>query len=106
MVRTWSKSIEEHGVKIRIFERSGRIYRDVALERTVSEFGFRGAFVRPNPYAGRPIHHPCYEPFWACAASLGVALTVHEGVSDSLPTLGRDRTTNPAVLHLFSHPFE
>ena len=31
---------------------------------------------------------------------------MHEGVSDTLPTLGRERTSNPAVLHLMSHPFE
>ncbi len=76
------------------------------LERTTAEHGFRGAFFRPNPYAGRPIQHPCYEPFWECAASLGVAITVHEGISDSLPTLGRGRSENPVLLHLMSHPFE
>ncbi len=76
------------------------------LERTTAEHGFRGAFFRPNPYAGRPIQHPCYEPFWDCAASLGVAIAVHEGISDSLPTLGRGRSENPVLLHLMSHPFE
>lgn len=35
----WSKIIEEHGVKIRLFERSGSIYRDVTLGRTVSSNG-------------------------------------------------------------------
>lgn len=76
------------------------------LERATNKLGFRGAFFRPNPYAGRPIQSPGYEPFWQCAESLGVPVTVHEGVSDSLPTLGRERTSNPAVLHLMSHPFE
>ncbi len=76
------------------------------LERCVETHGFRGAFFRPNPYAGRPIQHPCYEAFWQAAASLRVAVTVHEGVSDSLPTLGRDRTESATVLHLMSHPFE
>lgn len=76
------------------------------LERATGSLGFRGAFVRPNPYAGRPIQHPAYEPFWECAASLGVPITVHEGISDSLPTLGRDRSENPVVQHLLSHPFE
>src|SRR4029450_1371893 len=47
-----------------------------------------------------------YEPFWACAASLGVPVTVHEGISDWVPTLGRDRFDNPAMLHVGSHPFE
>jgi len=76
------------------------------LERATTQLGFRGAFVRPNPYAGRPIHHPVYERFWECAASLGVPITVHEGLTDGLPTLGRDRFENPAMLHVLSHPFE
>jgi predicted TIM-barrel fold metal-dependent hydrolase len=76
------------------------------LERAVEKLGFRGAFVRPNPYGGRPIHHPVYERFWDCAASLGVPVTVHEGLSDGIPTLGRDRFENPAILHVLSHPFE
>jgi uncharacterized protein len=76
------------------------------LERTTAEYGFRGAFFRPNPYAGRPIQHPDYEPFWACAAALGVPVTVHEGLSDWVPTLGRERFENPAMLHVVCHPFE
>ncbi len=76
------------------------------LERATSRLGFRGAFFRPNPYAQRPIHHEAYEPLWDCAASLGVPVTVHEGLSDCAPTLGRDRFENPAMLHVLSHPFE
>ena len=76
------------------------------LERATEKLGFRGAFVRPNPYAGRPIHHPAYERFWERAAALGVPITVHEGLSDGIPTLGRDRFENPAMLHVLSHPFE
>jgi len=76
------------------------------LERATTQLGFRGAFVRPNPYAGRPIHHPAYERLWECAAALNVPITVHEGLSDSLPTLGRERFENPALLHVLSHPFE
>jgi len=76
------------------------------LERCVERLGFRGAFFRPNPYAGRPVHHPAYDSFWDRARSLAVPITVHEGVSDALPTLGRDRTQNPVHLHLLSHPLE
>jgi predicted TIM-barrel fold metal-dependent hydrolase len=76
------------------------------LERTATKLGFRGAFVRPNPYAGRPIHHPVYTRFWDCAAELGVPITVHEGLSDNLPTLGKDRFDNAAIQHVLSHPFE
>jgi predicted TIM-barrel fold metal-dependent hydrolase len=76
------------------------------LTRATEQLGFRGAFFRPNPHAGRPIHHPAYGRFWECAAALGVPIAVHEGLSDSLPTLGRDRFENPALLHVLSHPFE
>src|SRR5438094_568460 len=55
------------------------------LERATEKLGFRGAFVRPNPYAGRPIHHPAYERFWERAAALGVPVTVHEGLGLSAP---------------------
>jgi predicted TIM-barrel fold metal-dependent hydrolase len=76
------------------------------LERATEVHGFRGAFMRPNPYAGRLLHDPAYDPFWDCAQSLGVPITVHEGISDSLPTLGRERSDSPVVQHLMSHPFE
>ena len=39
MPKTWSKIIGEHGEKVRLFERSGTIYRDVTVGRTVSENG-------------------------------------------------------------------
>src|SRR5205823_3891578 len=42
----------------------------------------------------------------ALTAALGVPVTVHEGLSDGIPTLGRDRFENPAMLHVLSHPFE
>ncbi len=76
------------------------------LERAAEKLGFRGAFVRPNPIAGRPIHHPSYARLWDCASSLEVAITVHEGLSDNLPTLGRERFENVAIQHVLSHPFE
>lgn len=76
------------------------------LERAVMDLGFRGAFMRPNPYAGRRLHDPAYDPFWDCAQSLRVPVALHEGISDALPTLGRERSTNPVIQHLMSHPFE
>jgi predicted TIM-barrel fold metal-dependent hydrolase len=76
------------------------------LERAADRLGFRGACFRPNPCRGRPIQHPCYDPFFERAAALGVAVGIHEGISDTLPTLGRDRSENPVVQHLLSHPLE
>jgi len=39
--KTWAKTIEEHGIQVRLFERrpGGPIYRDVIVGRTVSEAG-------------------------------------------------------------------
>jgi predicted TIM-barrel fold metal-dependent hydrolase len=76
------------------------------LERAVMDLGFRGAFMRPNPYAGRRLHDPAYDPFWDCAQSLRVPIALHEGLSDTLPTLGRERSASPVLQHLMSHPFE
>lgn len=39
--KPWSRTIEQHGVRIRLFERSGVIYRDITLGRTTSANGKR-----------------------------------------------------------------
>jgi predicted TIM-barrel fold metal-dependent hydrolase len=76
------------------------------LERATERLGFRGAFVRPNPQGDRPVHHPSNERLWQCAEALGVPVAIHEGLTDTLPTLGRDRFENPVMQHVLSHPFE
>src|SRR5215470_11040552 len=43
------------------------------------ELGFRGGFLRPNPYNNKMIHHPDYEPFWAAAEDLDFSIGFHEG---------------------------
>ena len=49
--KTWSKIVQEHGVKIRLFERSGTIYRDVTLGRTISANGkARGGTPSGSPW--------------------------------------------------------
>jgi predicted TIM-barrel fold metal-dependent hydrolase len=76
------------------------------LEHATERLGLRGAFVRPNPCAGRPLHHPAHDRLWACAAALGVPVAVHEGLADTIPTLGRERFDNAAIRHVLAHPFE
>jgi len=76
------------------------------LERATERLGFRGAFVRPNPQGGRAVHHLANDRLWQCAERLGVPVTIHEGLTDTLPTLGRDRFENPVMQHVLSHPFE
>ena len=76
------------------------------LRRACTELGFRAAFVRPNPCLGRIVAHPANEPFWAAAEELDVTIGIHEGSSNSIRTLGTDRTFNPLVHHAVSHAFE
>jgi predicted TIM-barrel fold metal-dependent hydrolase len=77
------------------------------LRRAHGELGFRAAFVRPNPCLGRTIAHPSREPLWDAADELGVTIGIHEGSSNTIETLGRDRRPfNPMVLHAVSHAFE
>ena len=38
------------------------------------ELGFKGCFLRPNPYNDKMISDPMYEPFWAAAAALDLPL--------------------------------
>jgi predicted TIM-barrel fold metal-dependent hydrolase len=76
------------------------------LRRACTELGMRAAFVRPNPCLGRSIVDEAYDPFWAAAEELGVAVGVHEGFQPAVPPLGTDRTRNVLVLHAVSHTFE
>lgn len=76
------------------------------LRRAARELGMRTAFVRPNPCRGRHIGDAEFEPVWATAEELQIAIGVHEGSSNTIPTLGADRYFNPLLLHAMSHAFE
>jgi predicted TIM-barrel fold metal-dependent hydrolase len=76
------------------------------LRRAARELHFPAAFVRPNPCRGRHIGDPAFEPVWEAAEELGVTIGIHEGSSNTIPTLGADRLFNPLLLHAMSHPFE
>ncbi len=54
------------------------------------ELGFRGGFIRPNPYNNKMIHHPDYEPFWQAAENLDFSIGFHEG-GNSAHADGRHR---------------
>src|SRR5256886_12083131 len=60
--------------------------------RCVRELGFRGVFIRPNPYGGHPFHDRWYDPFWKAAAALGVPVGFHPLAMWDMPgaTLGFD----------------
>jgi predicted TIM-barrel fold metal-dependent hydrolase len=70
------------------------------------ELGMRGAFLRPNPYNGRMLHHPDYEPFWTIAEELDVSIGIHEGGNSGMPTVGIDRFDGRGAQHIISHTME
>jgi predicted TIM-barrel fold metal-dependent hydrolase len=70
------------------------------------ELGFKAAFLRPNPYNNKMIDHPDYEPFWAAAEDVDMAIGFHEGGSSGMPTVGIDRFESRAARHIVSHTME
>ena len=73
------------------------------------ELGFKGGFVRPNPYhENHMMHHPMYEPFWAAAEDLDLSIGFHEGGSGGggMPTVGVDRFETHGARHIISHTME
>jgi predicted TIM-barrel fold metal-dependent hydrolase len=75
------------------------------IERNAKR-GFVGVFVRPNPLYGRTLGHEDYRPLYERMAALGLPLGIHEGSLAYLPTLGADRVTSQASIHILCHPFE
>ena len=70
------------------------------------ELGFRGGFIRPNPYNGKMPHHPDYAPFWRAAEDLDFAIGFHEGASAAMPQVGVDRFETRGAKHIISHTME
>lgn len=75
------------------------------LERVV-ELGFRAVVVRPNPFLGRSLGHPDYEPFYTACERLSVTLGIHDGTHARVSTPGGDRFDTHFALHACSHPME
>jgi len=70
------------------------------------ELGFRGGFLRPNPYNDRKLHDPAYEPFWSAAEDLDFSIGLHEGGNSGMPTVGIDRFEGRGAQHIISHTME
>ena len=68
--------------------------------------GFKGGFLRPNPYNNKMINHPDYEPFWAAAEDLDFSIGFHEGAAPGMPQVGVDRFEGFGAKHIISHPME
>jgi uncharacterized protein len=93
------------GAAIVPFQHAGAAVDELRRART--ELGLRAAFVRPNPCCGRSVVDTEYEPVWAAAEELDVAIGMHEGFQPAVPSLGHDREPrNILVMHATSHTFE
>src|SRR5262245_17924917 len=70
------------------------------------ELGFRGGFLRPNPYNGRMLHHPDYASFWEEVQDLDFSIGLHEGSTGGMPQVGVDRFSTRGARHIISHTME
>ena len=80
---------------------------DLAIEeaRRASSRGAAAFYVRPNPTAGRNLHHSDYEPLWREIARLGKPVCIHDSGSPYLPSFGERMETHTSG-HIIAHPFE
>jgi predicted TIM-barrel fold metal-dependent hydrolase len=76
------------------------------MRRVVKDLGFKAVFVRPNPFNGRRLCDPAYDPFWQEAEALDIPVAVHSSFGTRMPTLGGDRYKNPFFFHMVCHTFE
>ncbi len=77
------------------------------MQFAAKELGFRAGFIRPNPYNGRVLHDPEYDPLWAEAQDIGFSVGIHGGSESGQATLAMDRfKKSGAVRHCVAHTFE
>jgi predicted TIM-barrel fold metal-dependent hydrolase len=72
----------------------------------IHDLGMKGVMVRPNPYSGRNLHDPAYEPFYGALEDLDVPLAIHEGCGVYMPEFGVDRFGERIGWHAMSHTME
>ena len=75
------------------------------MEFARKELGFKGAFIRPNPYE-KMVDQPMYEPFWKAAEELDISVGFHEGAGAGMPQVGNDRFEGRGARHIVSHTME
>jgi predicted TIM-barrel fold metal-dependent hydrolase len=71
--------------------------------RMVEEHGFKAIFLRPNIVGGHNWSDPVYDPLWAEAERLGIAVGFHEGGEVDLPQVGTS-FPNTMMRHTCTHP--
>ena len=82
---------------------------DLAIEEmryAREKLGFRGLFLRPNPYNNKMIHHPDYEKFWTMAEELDMSVGFHEGGNSGMMQVGMDRFEERGARHIITHTME
>jgi len=73
-----------------------------ALRR--KELGFRGGFLRPNPYNDRKLHSPDYEPFWREAEEIDFCIGITKAATAACrPSASIASTAARAAHHLAYH---
>lgn len=73
------------------------------MERAVKTLGLKAVIVLSN-IKGKPLDLPEFEPFWALAAELDIAVYIHP--SDVADTSGRPYEADFDLMHNFGWPFE
>jgi uncharacterized protein len=77
------------------------------MRYAAKELNFHAGFIRPNPYNGRTLHDPEYDPLWAEAQEINFSIGIHGGSESGQPTVAMDRfTRGRAVRHVVAHTFE
>jgi len=77
------------------------------MRYAAKELDFHAGFIRPNPYNGRALHDPEYDPLWTEAQEINFSIGIHGGSESGQPTVGMDRfTRGRAVRHVVAHTFE
>jgi uncharacterized protein len=75
-------------------------------ERCVNEYGFVGAFFRPN-VVEKPLHDSKYQKLWATLADLDIPACFHEGGRVAAPQIGPAQVgERRALWHTCTHPME
>jgi predicted TIM-barrel fold metal-dependent hydrolase len=78
----------------------------IAETRRAMKLGLKGIMLRPNPIGGRTLDNPALEPLWDVLDEFGAPLVLHEGTTQNVPQVGKDRYENFLFRHMVSHPFE
>ncbi len=86
-------------IPLESFERGGQ----EEMERAIGTLGLK-AVMLPSHIDGKPIDLPEYEPFWAQAAQMDVAVYIHP--RDPITDKGRSYEADYDLIHLFGWPFE